>query len=304
MPEPEKVTEAQAADALRALVDMNNQTDDEPEVAAQSEQEPEAAPAAAEPTAAEEPAEPVAAQAEGDDVASLKKRLETADTERQKERERFEARWKAIQERNVANERILRDRYIRKSTAVDRALKTLKATRTDSGVAEAEVDRVIAEIESTMNPQSASYVPPEPSAAAREDQAIVLNSFLNDRGMDTEEAEEFGKWMRSEAPTILTPFEQDVARESLNGFLQIAHTRWQQGMRDKDKQTRRNDAVEAVRTVQRVQKEAAKAASGAGAAPRKQPTASKAEPDWKKMSKDERNDWVALLLKQSVEQYR
>ena len=301
MAETEKVTEAQAEEALRALVDLKNQQGDEPEEAA--------APAVTEITdaapAADEPAVEATAPAESDDVASLKQRLEVADTERQKERERYEARWKAIQERNAANERILRDRYIRKSTAVDRALKTLRATRTTDGVSETEVDRVIAEMEQTMNPQSASYVSPEPAAAAREDQAIVLNAFLNEKGMDMNESEEFGKWMRSEAPNVLTTSEQDVARESLNGFLQIAHGRWQQGMRDKEKETRRSDAVEAVRTVQRTQREAAKAASGASAAPRKQSIAPKSDQaDWRKMSEDERHDWVSALLKQSVEQYR
>src|SRR3990167_5291396 len=140
MAETEKVTEAQAEEALRALVDLKNQQGDEPEEAA--------APAVTEITdaapAAEEAAVEATAPAESDDVASLKQRLEVADTERQKERERYEARWKAIQERNAANERILRDRYIRKSTAVDRALKTLRATRTTDGVSETEVDRVIA----------------------------------------------------------------------------------------------------------------------------------------------------------------
>ena len=300
MAQEEKVTQEQAAEALRALVE-GNAPDDEPEVAAQ---EAAAETPAAEPPAAEEPAAEVAAPTEGDDVASLKKRLETIEAERQAADKRHEARWKAIQERNTANERILRDRYIRKSTVVDRALKTLKATRTTDGIAETEVDRVIAEIEGTMNPQSASYVQPEVAAPVYEEQAITLNEFLNEKAMDTEEAEEFGKWMRSEAPTVLTPSEQDVARESLRGFLRIAHMRWQEGMREKDKQTRRNDAVEAVRTVQRTQKAAARATSGAGAAPRKQPTAPSKEIDWSKMSKDEQHDMVSSLLKQSVDQYR
>ena len=303
MAEPEKVTEEQAADAIRALVDMNNQTDDEPEAAT----EPAEAPVEVkepEPVAVDDAAEPIAAQAEGDDVVSLKKRLETADTERKQERERFDARWRAIQERNAANERILRDRYIRKSTVADRALKTLKATRTTDGVAEAEVDRVIAEIEQTMNPQSASYVAPEPTAPIREDQTITLNAFFNEKGMDMDEAEEFSKWMRSDAPAVLTASEQSVVRESLDGFLRIAHARWQDGMREKDKQTRRSDAVEAVRVVQRTQKEAARAASGASAAPRKQPAAPSAGIDWKKMSEDERHEMVGKLLRQSVEQYR
>ena len=298
-----KVTEEQAADALRALI-AEGDSSDEPGATVETVQETEPETRAAEPAATDEPAAEVTEPPETDDVASLKKRLETIETERQEADKRHEARWKAIQERNAANERILRDRYIRKSTVVDRALKTLKATRTTDGISETEVDRVISDIENTMNPQSASYVQPEVTAPVQEDRAITLNSFLNEKGMDTDEAEEFGKWLRSEAQTVMPISEQDVARDSLDGFLRLAHVRWQEGMREKDKQTQRNDAVEAVRTVQRTQKAAARAASVAGAAPRKQPTASSKEIDWSKMSKDERHDMVSSLLKQSVDQYR
>lgn len=305
MAQEEKVTEAQAADALRALVAEAHS--DEPEATVETPApEPKAVdepePPAVE-TQTDEPAAEAASPPETDDVASLKKRLEDAEAESKKREERFEARWKAIQERSAANERVLRDKYIRKSTTVDRALKTLKATRTADGVPETEVDRVIAEIESTMNPQSASYVPPVASAPDQEDQIVTLNEFLNEKGMTQADAEEFGRWIKGDGATVLSAREQDIARRDIDGFLRIAHVRWQEGMREKDKETRRNDAVEAVRTVQRTQKAAARASSGAGAAPRKQPTAASASIDLSKMSKEDRHAWVSSLLKQSIEQY-
>jgi hypothetical protein len=310
VPQTEKVTEAQAAEALRALIADGSESD-EPQAAVEAAPEPAAAPTEPEPPAAgataEQPTEVAVAEPtppDGDDVTSLKKRLDERDAQVKQAEEQFNARIKASQERYQQNENILRNRFLRKATVADKALRILKATRTESGVPEADVDSAIREIESTMNPASSTYVPPEPASIATEDQAIVLNSFLNEKGMTTPEADEFGKWIRSDGATILSEREQDLARRDLDGFLRVAHTRYLDGMREKDKQTRRNDAVEAVRSVQRVQKEAARAASAPAAAPKKQPTAPKpGTVDWAKMSKAEQKDMVGKLLRQSVEQY-
>src|SRR3990167_4471740 len=109
MATPEKVTEAQAAEALRALVESGGE--DEPEAAPEPE-----TPAVEEPAAAAE-AEPapveVTAPAESDDVASLKQRLQERDDQLKKAETIHEARWKAIQERSAANERILRERFLK-----------------------------------------------------------------------------------------------------------------------------------------------------------------------------------------------
>ena len=132
---------------------------------------------------------------------------------------------------------------------------------------------------------------------------MVLNSFLNEKGMTLEESQEFGRWLTSEGPQKLSPGEMSIGDRDLDGFLRLAHIRFQEGTREKEREVRKSDAVSAVQTVQRTQREAAKAAA-APAAPRKQSPAPKAGPDWKKMSESEREDMVSRLLRQSVEQYR
>ena len=72
-----------------------------------------------------------------DDVESLKKRLVVMEEKERKAEERFESRSKAVQQRYAANERILRDRHLKKSNAVNQALMLLKASRTEAGVPEA-----------------------------------------------------------------------------------------------------------------------------------------------------------------------
>ena len=260
MSENGKVTEEQANEALQQLLQDVHGEGAPSEPTQTQEAAPEPSPAvevaAPEPGAAEPTPEP-----EPDDITSLKKRLEEYEAQVAEKEKLHEARWKAFQDRASQNEQILRDRYLRKASTADRALRVLKATRTEQGIPEAEVDGVIRDIEGTMNPASASYVPPAPSPAATEEQAIILNGFLNEKGMTMEEANEFGTWVRSEGATKLTPREQAVAEQSLDGFLRIAHGRWQEGQRESTKQTTRSNAVEAVKSVQRTQREAAKAAS-------------------------------------------
>lgn len=296
----EKVTAQQAAEAFQALasgmpiVEPTQEAEPSPPQVAEPVQE------VVEPVAEEEVQE-AAPAVESDDVTSLKKRLEETEA-REKEREvRFDSRMKALQSRNVESERILRDRYLRKSTATDKALRVLKAAKTDAGVDPSEADRVIAELEATMNPASATYAPPEPQlAVGTEEQALILNRFLNEQGMDLTEADNFGKWVRSEAATVLTTSEQNVARESLDGFLRIAHSRWQSGLREATKQQVVSDAVAAVKSVQRTQKQAARAAEVPSGAPKKQPAKSSDEVDVKKLT----NMDISTLLRQTVEQYR
>ncbi len=291
----EKVTEEQALGALQQLSGVEPE-ESEPEAPVQEPAEVEEAPA-------ETPTEPEVAASPGvesDDVASLKKRIEEREKQTADVEKKYQERLTAQQQRYSENERILRERHLRKSTVTDKALRVLKASRSETGVPEAEVDGLIREIEGTMNPASPSYVPPQPSAAATEEQKLILNGFLNERGMTIEESNEFGKWMRNEAATVMSVLEQQVAGQSLDGFLRIAHSRWQEGMREAEKKAKQTDAVDAVKVIQRTQKEAARAASASPGAPRKQPLSPDKQPDYKKMTKDD----VSALLRQSVEQYR
>lgn len=295
----ERPTEDQANAALRALL--------HPESAqAEPEPEPEPEPAAVatpEAPGGEEPApeEPTAVETEqpaavDDDVASLRARLAEHEARAKTVEESATKRVKAMQERFAANERILREKYLRKSNVVDRSLKVLKAARSTDGVPQAEADRVIAEIESTMNPASQSYAPPVPVAV--EDQALVLNSFLNEQSMTVDEADEFGKWMRSDASTALTPYEQAVAERDLDGFLRLAFTRWREGAKVADTTKQRNDAIEAAKVVQRRQRETARAASATPTAPRKSSPAPKTAVDLKKLT----NDDLSVLLRKAVDE--
>lgn len=303
MPEPAvapKVTEEQAAEALRALVAEGRE---EPQV----EIEQLALPETPSPAKVEAPAEPAApeetpeapaeaATTEGDDVDSLRKRLADAESAREAAIKASESRIEAVKTRSAQNEAILRDRMLRKATVADRALKTLRATRSPSGATEAEVDQVIRDIESTMNPASPSYQQPAPAA---EDQALVLNAFLNERGMDVEEAKGFGNWISTEASTKMSPVEQAIAARDLPAFLIIAHERYRQAQAEQSRTTTRDAAVEAAKSVQRTQREAARAAAAPATAPRRQPNAPTPF-DVKKLTKDD----VSTLLRMSVEQYK
>jgi hypothetical protein len=287
-----EVTEEQASDALREIMTKDSLEVVEPtqapvEQSAQTETTPEA----------EAPVETPVAQA--DDLRSLEERQPEADQVLKEAEDRFNLRLEALKRRNAENEQILRDRYLRKSTVADRALSVLRATRSEGGVPEADVDQAIREMEGTMNPQSASYVPPQQQAPqATEDQALVLNSFLNEKGMTLDEADEFGRWIRSDAEGVMSPAEQAVANQSIDGFLRLAHNRWQDGIAQKQREAKRDDAVGAVRSVQRTQREAARAASSAPTVPKQ--VAGETEVDVGKLTKDD----VSTLLRQTVEQYR
>ena len=287
----EKVTDAQAAAAFSAFTK-------EAEAVPAVEAEPSPVePAKVEEAVAEEEVQETA-PAKSDDLIALEKRLEESEA-REKEREdRFTARMQALQTRNAESERILRDRYLRKSTATDKALRVLKAAKSETGVEPAEADRVIAELEATMNPSSHSYAPP-PTHNDTEEQALVLNRFLNEQGMDGNEADQFGKWIRSEGASALSVSEQAVASESLDGFLRIAHNRWRSTTAVQTKQQKVDDAVAAVKSVQRTQRQAARAAEVTGGAPKKQPTKTESEVDVRKLTADD----VARLVRQATEQY-
>lgn len=272
MPEPEKVTEEQATNALRSL--MGPQEDPpvaEPEPEPAPEPTPEPSPeTTAEPEAEAEPTPEVEAAAPTDDVESLRKSLKDRDEELERTRKSADERAAAIQQRAQQNEQILRERFLKKAADADRAHKLLKRSRSAEGVTEREVDETISALEAGMNPSSPSYTPPAEQGHDRQDQAIVLNAFLNEKGMTIGEADTFlNKWMREEATNVLTESEQRIANRDLDAFLRIAHNKFIEGQREKGKAQRRSEAVEATRVVQRSQREAARAATAAPAAPRK-----------------------------------
>ena len=310
MPETQ-ITEQQAADAIKQLVAERNSG----QQAESPQPEPDAAP---EPTVEEPPADttpvepetedepevaaPAEPAAESDDVASLKQRLAERDKAVLDAEAKFQQRLTDMQSRSQANERILRERHLRKSTAADRALKLFRAWKNtpEQGVPESDVDRAIAELEGTMNPQSPSYQPPATAIEASEEQVIALNEFLNEKHMDQTDADAFGKWIKADGATVLSDREQALAQRDIDGFLRIAHLRYSESNRNKS--TQRANAVEAVRTVQRTQKQAARAASATPSAPRKSAVVSKPADtvDFDKVTQDDVSKW----LRESVEQAR
>lgn len=297
MPVPEKVTDEQAEAAIHQLI-----SGEEPEQEAPAAEEPDPAPEqedpAVEPPSTAVEAEQDAEATQDDDVTSLRERLKKADETFQEHQRSAQARQDAMQKRFSDNERILRERYVKKSAVTERALKALEAAKSESGLDPAEADRIIAEMRSTMNPASASYAPPPERTVATEDHEIVLNSFLNEKHMSEQDAQEFGKWMSTEAGSVMSPIEQSVANRDLDAFLRIAHTRFSEGKREAEKTKQRADAVGAVKTVQKVQREAAKAASATTAAPKKQPAGARGV-DTKKLTKED----ISTLLQQSISQY-
>ena len=310
MPEPQ-VTEQQANDALKQMM-AERTTGQQLELAAQPvpdvapEPTVEEPPADTTPTEPETEAEPEVAApdesaAETDDVASLRARLAEREKAVEDADKRYQARLDAIQSRSQANERILRERHLRKSTAADRALKLFRAWKNtpEQGVPESDVDRVIAELEGTMNPNSPSYSPAPAPVEVSEDAAIVLNSFLNEKHMDQTDADDFGKWIKADGAEALSPNEQALANRDIDGFLRIAHLRYSESKQSK--LTQRATAVEAVRTVQRTQKQAARAASAAPSAPRKPAAPTKPDTiDFDKVTPDMVSDWA----RKAVEQHR
>lgn len=299
MPEP-RITEEQANEALKqiqadVLEEETGQVAAQPaETAAEAEPSAEATPAAETAETATEEAEAT----ETDDVASLKTRLAERDAKIEEQEKQFKDREEALKTRYSANERILRERYVRKSNLTDKALKTIERIRNDPGVPEAEVDQTIQELRSSMNPSSPSYVPPE-TPKGTDDHFLIVNDFLNEKGMTTAEADAFGNWVTSEGKAKLTPVEQAVADRDLDGFLRIAHRAWRDDTSEHEKDKRTTDAVNAVKSVQRTQKEAARAAAATPTAPRKQPVGPKTTVDTKSLTQKD----VSTLLRQSVEQY-
>ncbi len=298
----EKVTDEEAAKALHQL---SFDTDGEPEqeitqplplVTDPPAEDPKPAEPVEETPAVttEKPVEEAAPAAGEDDVASLQARLEESES-------RSKRRLEAVQSRHQDSIRILRDRHLRKSTALDRATKVIESALTDEGVDKDEAQRVVQESRGTMHPDSSSYVQPapQPSGVATEEQRIVFNDFLNEQGMELKEAQEFGEWISNKARKVMSPTEVAVADESLNGFLILAHSRWKAGSGEKDREAQRTDAQNAVRVVQRNQKNKARAAAGPGGAPKKQPTSPSTAIDYRKMTKDD----VANLVKLSVTQH-
>lgn len=293
----EAISEEEASQAMHELV-SGGEAESIPD--APAEAEPAAGKTGA-PAEVEKAPEEAAPEASEDDVESLKRRVSDMEATLQSRTDESRSRTDAIQRRFSQNEQILRDRLLRKSTSVDKALKLLKEARSESGVDPADVDRIIREMEGTMHPSSPSYQPPAADqASATEDQSIVLNSFLNEKAMSLQEADEFGKWLRGEATTELSPIEQAVAGRDLDGFLRIAHSRFDESRKNTDDNKKRADAVGAVRSVQKTQREAARAASTPASAPKKQPAGAEKEIDVRKLTKDD----VSALLRQTVEQYR
>jgi hypothetical protein len=311
MPDP-KITQEQAAAALKDVLEGHLDENEQPQtttVTAGAEETPaetpgaaESAPAEAVAGAAEEPAEE--APAAEDDIESLRKRLADREAEDAERKKLDDSRWKAMQDRAVENERILRERLLRKSAAADRARQILERSKTQEGVTQEEVDRVIQDIQGTLNPASANYVPPPVQAEENEDKAIVLNRFLNEKNMTLEDQEEFGKWIQNEGAKVLSPEDQAVAYQSLSGFLRLAHRSWQEATREAVRATQRAETVNAVKSIQKTQKEAARAASAPAAAPRKQPVAGSKELDLHKLPQKERDAAISALVRASVEQYR
>jgi len=313
MAEPEaEITEEQATEALHAAMDIDAPLDEETPapvaaeppaptdagtVAGEPEGDAKVAPAegelAAEGESVVEPEKPA------DDVKSLlarNKELEDAATSLE---DRHKARIEALKQRSQQSEQIMRDRLLKKSTLSDRMAQTLRKSRSADGVPEAEVDQVIRDFDGSLNPASASYVPPQPATADSNDQVLVLNEFLNEKGMDLKEQDQFSTWIKTEASNVMSQEEQNVAQESLGGFLRLAHFRWQTETKQKatSDESKRSDAVNAARSVKRIQKEAAKAASPVTAAPKKQPVSSAQEQEVKASD-------VSGLLRASVVEYR
>ena len=300
----EKITEEQATAALHQLTHEDSGEPETPvEVAEQPAVEAEPAPVEAkEEDAKEETVETateVVEAAATDDVASLKTRLEEAEKKAVEREEDHKERLASFKERSSESSRIMRDRYVRKSAAADNARRVIEAAKTDAGVDPVEADRVLAELKSTLHPDSANYAPPVQRTAATEDQQVVINEFLDEKEMTTKEGDKFGLWVKTEASAIMSPLEQQVAHESLPAFLRLAHGYWKKGVREEqNKQV--DDAVGAVKAVKQTQKAAAKAASASPAAPKKQPVNKPTGTS----PKDYKPEDISALLRASVEEYQ
>ena len=189
---PEEVTEEEAESALQQLLHTDTGESEVQEIP----------PLPLEPSVEEKPTETEVAAAETpevevapDDLESLQSRLTKMESDAEESQKDFDARFQALQERNNQREQVHSQRYLRKSTAADNALKVLRSTRSEEGAAEAEVTKVIGELEGTMNQASASYVAPTPqSFGATEDQLFEASGFMNEKQMTRAEEDEFGAW--------------------------------------------------------------------------------------------------------------
>ena len=302
---PEKVTEAQASEALGQMIQEHRPDEESALEIVEHEVPKEEAPK--EDAAAEPSSELAEEEAPEDDVASLRKRLEQREAEIKSREEEFTKQRQAFSSRAAENERILRERVLRKSTVADRALKILEAARKGEADVD-EADRVIQEIRASMNPASPSYVPPQASQGYAEEPLMVLNSFLNEKGMSQDQQDKFGTWIQTEAPRMLTAREQAVAQESIDGFLRIAHARWQESANAQEQTKKHAETVAAVKTVQRAQKASARAASAPTSAPRKTSAGPSGDQDpvkqLRKLPREEQQQAVAELVKLSIDQHR
>lgn len=298
----EKVTEEQVTEALQQLTfpsgnesEIQKPETPEPEPSTEEATTPEVEPVAekAKPEGAVEEVEAVEDAPQEDDLKSLneslKARLEEKDRHHKEQVD-------AITQRSEKNFRIQQDRYLRKATASDRAAKIIEAALSEEGVSQEEAKRVVQELRGTMHPSSASYVEPSSASVDGEEQEVVFNLFSNEKGMTMPEQNEFLGWIKKDGGEAMSLAEQNVVNQSLDGFLRIAHNRWQEGMREKEKENKRNDAKGAVESVKRTQREAAKAASVSPAAPKKQPTGQEKEIDYKSLTHDD----ISTLLRQTV----
>lgn len=301
MASTEQVTDEQAGQALQQLLDEKS-SEEKP---AEQQSTQTASPQITMEEEAEQTETPAGEQQQEevaeDDLESLKARLADLESRTETEKQSYQSQLEALNKRHRENERILTDRHLRKSNAVDKALKAMKATRTEGGVSEEDYDRVIRQLEETMNPQSAQFSEPTVSQqpVPTDDQALTMNNFLNEKAMTDEQANEFGQFIRTEASNVMSEAELAVANQSLDGFLRLAHRSWVDSQSAKDKKAKQDDAVGAVKAVQRTQRQAARAASSTSAAPKKQPSAPRNEVDVNKLTKDD----VANLLKQATQQY-
>lgn len=224
---------------------------------------------------------------------------------------RFEDQRKVDRERSSQNEKILRDRILRHGSANSQARELLETALKDpDGFTREAAERVVAQLRGSVNPQSSSFEPapaatPSGSfneAEAREDQALALNTFLNDVGLSKDEQDEFGKWVTSEGRTALSEREQAVAGVDLGAYLTIAHNRWTASRNTQKAEAKRSATTDAVRAVQRVQKAAARAGAPASSTRKPAASAAAARAGTIDIAKLTPND-VSKLVRESAERH-
>ena len=266
-PEHSAPSEDEANAALNTILGRNTEPEGSTEGdKAPSERPPQSLNYASEENApVEEAPEETAAeqQAEGDDVASLKARLEEAE----KKQAEYDRRFQDIQTRSRQSIEATRARMLAKSTQLDKARILLeRALTSEQGVDKAEVERLMAEIQSGYNPASSNYQPAptpfQPQPLPSEDAISGVNDFLNENGILTAEADEFGAWARGPSHT-LTQRDIDLANRDTYAFMHSAwpkFAKWK-AQQEADKQPEPSVTAKAIKTVQKVQKAAARAAS-------------------------------------------